>query len=49
MYKKENVVMNKSKAFALRIIKLYKIYVIKRKNMFYPNRFLEQELVLELI
>ncbi len=31
MYKKENIVMNKSKAFAIRIIKLYK-YLCKTKN-----------------
>ncbi len=31
MYKKENIVMNKSKAFAIRIIKLYK-YLCETKN-----------------
>ena len=32
MYKKENVVMNKSKAFALRIIKLYKYLCDNKKE-----------------
>ena len=33
MYKKENIVMNKSKAFAIRIIKLYR-FLCENKNEF---------------
>ena len=37
-YKKENIILDKSKAFALRIIKLYNYYVMKRMNMSFQNR-----------
>ncbi len=36
---KEIIIKTKSYAFAIRIVKLYNIYVQKKKNMYYLNSF----------
>lgn len=41
--KKSDVLRDKSKVFALRIINLYNIYVNRKVSMFYQNRCCEVE------
>lgn len=37
--KEENLIVDKSKAFALRIIRLYKYLTTEKKNLLYQNKF----------
>ena len=43
---KSNIIKDKSKLFAIRIINLYKDLQTIKENMLYPNKFKEQELAL---
>ena len=43
--KKESVVMNKSYAFALRVVKLYKYITIEKRSMFFQNNYYVVELL----
>lgn len=43
--KENNVILNKSKKFAIRIINLYKYLSVEKKSLFCLNKFLEAEQV----
>jgi len=40
---KENVILNKSFDFAVRIVNLYKYLTIEKKELSYPSKFYEVE------
>ena len=46
---KENVLLDKAKAFALRIIKMYKYLTEDKKNIYFLNKFFVLELALVLM
>ena len=47
--KTDNIIAEKSKSFALRIIKLYKHLCDEKKNMYCQNKFFEAEQALAQI